>query len=53
VPDDRCRGNDSVNSFYSRLGFQVWRTFEAAPGRLMNELRLQLRPEVPGCDANS
>jgi len=45
--------NDAVNRFYLRLGFEVRRTFEATPGRLMNELRLQLRPPRPECVKNS
>jgi ribosomal protein S18 acetylase RimI-like enzyme len=31
------KGNDEVNSFYQRLGFSCARTFEARPGRWLNE----------------
>ncbi len=30
-------GNDAVNRFYQRLGFTCVRTFEARPGRVLNE----------------
>ena len=30
-------GNDAVNRFYKRLGFICIRTFEARPGRVLNE----------------
>jgi ribosomal protein S18 acetylase RimI-like enzyme len=30
-------GNDAVNRFYRNLGFSLLRTFEARPGRILNE----------------
>jgi hypothetical protein len=34
--------NDVVKPLYARIGFRRWRTFETSPGRLMNELRLEI-----------
>jgi ribosomal protein S18 acetylase RimI-like enzyme len=41
--------NDAVNRFYCHLGFETTRTFEAAPGRFLNEMRLEVSPR--GCNA--
>lgn len=34
-------GNDPVNRFYERVGFTCVRTFEARPGRVMNEYAVE------------
>jgi ribosomal protein S18 acetylase RimI-like enzyme len=38
-------GNDDVNRFYQRLGFVCTRTFEARPGRWLNEYAFDIRRE--------
>jgi ribosomal protein S18 acetylase RimI-like enzyme len=35
-------GNDPVNHFYRRMGFNLVRTFETAEGRAMNEYERSL-----------
>jgi ribosomal protein S18 acetylase RimI-like enzyme len=39
---DAC-GNDRVNGFYRRLGFDCKGTFEARRGRVLNDYRLEIR----------
>lgn len=41
--------NEAVNAFYRRLGFMVRRTFEATPGRLLNEFEIELGPSRTEC----
>jgi ribosomal protein S18 acetylase RimI-like enzyme len=48
-----AEGNDAVNGFYRRVGFVVERTFESTPGRLLNELRLEVRRSGTGCARTS
>lgn len=37
--------NERGNRFYQRIGFQLARTFEAQPGRYLNEYHMKLSPE--------
>jgi ribosomal protein S18 acetylase RimI-like enzyme len=39
-----AHGNDAVNHFYTRLGFKLTRTFEAQPGRILNEYAMPIEP---------
>lgn len=41
-------GNEAVNRFYQKLGFRLDRTFEAQPGRRLNEYSIEARPERLG-----
>jgi len=38
-------GNDAVNAFYARLGFQLVRSFVTPEGRWMNEYTISLNSE--------
>jgi ribosomal protein S18 acetylase RimI-like enzyme len=37
-------GNERVNEFYRRLGFELARTFQTKEGRFMNEYRIAVTP---------
>lgn len=39
-----AHGNDAVNRFYIRLGFTLARSFEAQPGRTLNEYSMPVQP---------
>ncbi len=42
-----AEGNDAVNTFYARLGFEFTERFEAPGHRQMNKYTLNLDPSVP------
>lgn len=46
-------GNDAVNLFYQRLGFELYRRFTSPPARLMNEYRISLPGERRSCAERS